>query len=94
MYLPIEPDQDRDEDIRALRRLLDNAYGTDLGTSPNYDQSLVDAVKAHLGSATNHPEWKEGKGVGGLQYAKLISDIQSGAHNHDGRYVKDVTIDR
>ncbi len=40
-----------------------------------YNAAMVAVVKQHLGRYTGHPEWKEGKGVGGKQYSRLLRDF-------------------
>ena len=72
--LPILEGQDT-EDQTALADMLNLTYGTDLKLVEPYNAAMVAAVKKHLGKYTGHPEWKEGKGVGGKQYSRLLRDL-------------------
>ncbi len=63
-----------DEDQTALADLLNQTYGTSLKLVDPYNTAMVAAVKKYLGKYTGHPEWKEGKGVGGKQYSRLLQD--------------------
>ncbi len=72
--LPILEGQDT-EDQTALADLLNLTYGTDLKLVEGYNAKMVAAVKEHLGAYTGNPNWKEGHGVGGKQYARLLRDF-------------------
>ena len=71
--LPIVEGDDT-EDQTALADMLNETSGTRLKLVEPYDSDMVAAVKEHLGEYTGHPDWKEGRGVGGKQYSRLIQD--------------------
>lgn len=71
--LPILVGQDT-EDQTALADMLNQTYGSNLKLVDPYNAAMVAVVKQHLGKYTGHPDWKEGKGVGGKQYSRLIQD--------------------
>ncbi len=69
--LPLEKGMNT-EDVTLLKDLLNRTYGENLSLWPSgYNAATVRAVKEHLGRYTGHPQWKEGKGVGGRQWAEL-----------------------
>lgn len=73
IMLPILVGTD-DEDQTALADLLNQTYGSNLKLVDPYNAAMVAVVKANLGKYTGHPQWKEGKGVGGKQYSRLLQD--------------------
>ncbi len=71
--LPIVVGDDT-EDQTALADMLNRTYGAGLKLVEPYNAKMVAAVKQHLGGYTGHPDWKEGRGVGGKQYSRLLED--------------------
>ncbi len=78
--LPITATSNK-EDIRAIQEMLNAAYGTDLTPTGAWDNPTIDAVKTHTGSATGNPKWSQGLGVGGVQYALIVSDVAAASSN-------------
>lgn len=63
------------EDVTLMKTLLNEVYGAGLSLWPaDYDSATVSAVKTYLGKYTNSPEGKEGRWVGGRQWAGLLTD--------------------
>ena len=73
LMLPILVGTD-DEDQTALADLLNRTYGSSLKLVEPYNAAMVAVVKQFLGGYTGHPDWKEGRGVGGKQYSRLLED--------------------
>ncbi len=71
--LPIVVGDDT-EDQTALADMLNQTYGSSLKLVDPYNGAMVAVVKQFLGRYTGHPDWKEGRGVGGKQYSRLIQD--------------------
>ena len=71
--LPIVVGDDT-EDQTALADLLNRTYGSSLKLVEPYNAAMVAVVKQFLGKYTGHPDWKEGRGVGGKQYSRLLED--------------------
>ena len=71
--LPIVVGDDT-EDQTALADMLNLTYGEQLKLVEPYNAAMVAAVKRNLGAYTGHPDWKQGKGVGGKQYSRLLRD--------------------
>ncbi len=91
LHIPSPPEEDEmlpvdansgKEDIRAIQEMLNTAYGTDLSPTGVWDAPTIEAVATHTGHATGYKPWSEGQGVGGVQYALILSDLTK-AHRHD-----------
>ena len=65
---------DNTEDQTAIADMLNQTYGSNLKLVEPYNAAMVAVVKQFLGKYTGHPDWKEGRGVGGKQYSRLIQD--------------------
>ena len=63
------------EDVRAIQKMLNAAYGTTLKPTGKWDDPTIAAVKEWTGYSTNYKPWSEGSAVGGVQYALIISDM-------------------
>jgi hypothetical protein len=79
--LPVDANSGK-EDIRAIQEMLNAAYGTDLTPTGDWDDPTIAAVATHTGHATGNNDWSQGLGVGGVQYALIVSDmVKAGAGN-------------
>ena len=77
------------EDIRAIQKMLNAAYNTNLAPTGEWDAPTTAAVARHTGYATGYKPWAEGEGVGGVQYALIVSDmIKAGSNLSDQDIVR------
>ena len=78
--LPVDADSGK-EDIRAIQEMLNAAYDTNLTPTGDWDEGTIAAVATHTGHATGYEPWANGEGVGGVQYALIVSDMVKAGSN-------------
>ena len=78
--LPVDINSGK-EDIRAVQEMLNAAYDTALEPTGVWDDPTITAVATHTGHATGYRPWREGQGVGGVQYALIVSDMVKAGSN-------------
>ena len=69
------------EDTRAIQEMLNAAYDTTLKPTGVWDNPTIKAVADNTGHATGYKPWAEGQGVGGVQYALIVSDMVKAGSN-------------